>query len=984
MRRWVGFAVLALAIGTPVAKAVPLGGTVLVDRPSGLGTLPFDGFGSSSPSGSSLSADGRYAVFSGRSTALVSGTQGSTTNVYRVDLTTGTTIQVDTTAGGGQPTAGSRNDEASISGDGNYVGFETTSPAIDSAASFSTPQFVVKNLTTGVIEDASVANGASGAPVTGFDFGVLSGDGRHVAFTADSPVTASNATGVQGQEDAYLRSLDGQTTQMVSVTSPGGAEGGGVRSQPSIDYGGDAVGFATTSPLVAAAPSSGEEAYIRDVDNQQTIWASFSTGQTAGATNGFDVAVAGSQVIGWEVAWDNGGAEWVALCTPNCAPAQRADHAKTGGQDNNSSSRPPFFPPLANGSRPTRVYFASYSGLDPTDTNRTSDIYGWDIGNTSYDTSIHLMTPGTEVNGANPGSATQSGSVTLFGSGSPTLPGSDGEYSQTYVDQGGTIKNISQPLGQQVQTDAAGPAFIQSLHATSDDGHLVTFLSEAPALGVTFGATGPNQQVLTRNVVTNQTQLVSAVSGSTTAGNGSSSWPSTDAAGDKIAFQSAATNLVPGVTDANSSADVFVRNLVTGQTTLVDRTSGGGVPLQGAQEPEISADGTKVVFVSHSADLPGSLPFDDKEHAYEANLATGDITEIDRTGGGAPANGDVREVDVDANGERVAFISDAANLGGGTSDSVYVRDLTNPASPSTTWVSVPQDGNPADDRAGEPAIDASGTHVAWDENNSSFGYGINSQEQVLVRNLTAHTTVVGSAGPAGVANDFSYGASLSDNGSLLSFSSAGTNLPGSQANYQGEFVRNLNTGSTVPVATRLGSSAPPDLGVNGGSISGNGDCVAFDSSSDDIVAGGYSAIFEHVFLRALNGACPPSSARPPAAPVVSKLSLTHKKFALGSKPTAVTASARKHRRKKPTPRGTTFKFMLSQAATTRIVITRKHKTVLTLVRRHTRKGANKVAFSGRWDHHKHLAPGSYTATVTATNGSGQRSKSRSVKFTVVK
>ena len=42
-------------------------------------------------------------------------------------------------------------------------------------------------------------------------------------------MVAGNATGVAGQTDAYLRSLDANTTEMVSVTSTG-AEGGGVRS----------------------------------------------------------------------------------------------------------------------------------------------------------------------------------------------------------------------------------------------------------------------------------------------------------------------------------------------------------------------------------------------------------------------------------------------------------------------------------------------------------------------------------------------------------------------------------------------------------------------------------------------------------------------------------------------------------------------------------------------------------------------------------
>jgi Tol biopolymer transport system component len=485
--------------------------------------------------------------------------------------------------------------------------------------------------------------------------------------------------------------------------------------------------------------------------------------------------------------------------------------------------------------------------------------------------------------------------------------------------------------------------------------------------------------VLVRNIVTGETQLASAVSGGTTPGNGFSESASVDAAGDKVAFESTATNLVPGVTDGNGAPDLFVRDLVTGQTTLVDHTPGGGVPLMGADGPEISADGKKVVFVSASADLEGAAPSDNRSHVYEDDLTTGDVTLIDQTAGGVPANGDARGADLDADGERVAFLSNAANLGGGTQESAYVRDLTNPGHPTTTWVSVPQNASPADDSANAVTIDATGAHVAWTESNPSFGFGMNSKSQVFVRMLATGTTILASTGPTGPANSFAFSPSLSDDGSLLAFGSVATNLPGAVPGYGEEYVRNLSAGTTAVAGVRNGSDAPGDLGAFAGSISGNGDCVAFGSNSDDLVAGGYSSVFDHVFLHALNGACPPS-ALPPRPPVIKKLSLTNKRFALGTKPTAVFAASHKHKRVR---HGTTFVITLSVTASTRIVISRKHRTVLTLVRAGAHAGVNLVPFSGRWDHKKKLAAGSYRATVTATNAGG-RSKPRSVTFTVIR
>ena len=507
---------------------------------------------------------------------------------------------------------------------------------------------------------------------------------------------------------------------------------------------------------------------------------------------------------------------------------------------------------------PTRVYWSSYSPLDPSDTNHAVDIYGWDIGNTTYNSSIHLMTGGQDLANVENGSATDDGTVTLFSSSASNLPGSNGLVGQVYVRRAGIDTNVSQPLGVAPRTSDAGFAYLDPQHQVSNDGSEVAFTSDAPAFGSVPGPQGPPDQVLVRNVVTGVTTLASAASNGVTAGNGSSSDPSIDAAGNLVVFESSASNLVPG--DDNQADDVFVHNLSTGATTLVDRTAGGGPPAQGAYDPEISADGTKVVFISRSIDLPGAA-LDGNEHVYEVDLATGDETLIDRDNAGDVANGGAREVDLDGNGQRVAFISNASNLGGSTDDSVYVRDLTNPASPTTTWVSVPQDGNPAHDSTFYVSIDGDGGRVAWTETNPNFGFGMTEDNEVFVRDLASKTTQLVSTGPAGVADQDASEPSLSADGTRVSFESEADNLPGAIPGYGNVFVRDLATGTTVLGSARDGTDSSGRFGAGDGSLSGNGECVAFDSQSDDLVSGGYGSDFEHIFLHALSGACP--AAAPP-------------------------------------------------------------------------------------------------------------------------
>jgi hypothetical protein len=113
-------------------------------------------------------------------------------------------------------------------------------------------------------------------------------------------------------------------------------------------------------------------------------------------------------------------------------------------------------------------------------------------------------------------------------------------------------------------------------------------------------------------------------------------------------------------------------------------------------------------------------------------------------------------------------------------------------------------------------------------------------------------------------------------------------------------------------------------------------------------------------------------------------------------------------RKRHVPTGTTFSFTLSEAA--RVSIAFRQKTAGRLVdghcvaqshkNRHGRRcsrtvtkgslvfsghaGLDRVAFEGRISRSSRLAPGTYTAVITATNAAGQRSNSASLTFRIVR
>src|SRR3954447_17733457 len=226
MKRLMALALAALAVLPSAAVAdVTDGSFALVDRPSGFGALPFDGASSSFPRDHAISANGCYIVFESSNDNLLPNDDDAFVNVYRQDrCTQGHPVSLVSTASDGTPANGVHF-RPSISASGRYVAFVTFAHNLDPAVP-DNGAVVVKDMSTGAVELASRADGASGA-VAPQAFGpVISGDGRHVAFLVSGPFDAANVDGVAAEEDAYVRFLDTGKTYMASVTLAGAHAGG--------------------------------------------------------------------------------------------------------------------------------------------------------------------------------------------------------------------------------------------------------------------------------------------------------------------------------------------------------------------------------------------------------------------------------------------------------------------------------------------------------------------------------------------------------------------------------------------------------------------------------------------------------------------------------------------------------------------------------------------------------------------------------------
>ena len=181
--------------------------------------------------------------------------------------------------------------------------------------------------------------------------------------------------------------------------------------------------------------------------------------------------------------------------------------------------------------------------------------------------------------------------------------------------------------------------------------------------------------------------LVSVTSAGTAVGLGDANGYSPfalSASGRFVAFSADAGNLTTN--DTNHVGDIFVRDLISGTTTLVSVNSAGSGPANyRSNDFAISGDGRFVAFSSYATDLvPSFLGYND--NVFVRDMVAGVTRVVSLNRGGFGSNGSSYGVRMSADGRYVAFLSSASDLVPGDADGgedIFVRDL---ATGTTTLV----------------------------------------------------------------------------------------------------------------------------------------------------------------------------------------------------------------------------------------------------------------------------------------------------------
>lgn len=374
------------------------------------------------------------------------------------------------------------------------------------------------------------------------------------------------------------------------------------------------------------------------------------------------------------------------------------------------------FEPAVSGDGRYVTYFSDASNLVPADTNGWNDVFVYDTATGQVERASVTSTGAQVTRGGHQPAISDTGRYVVFGSDAPDLvPGDTNAFADIFLRdraQATTVRvSVATGGGQQTGGGAAAPeisgdgryivywSFGTDLVAAdtnedmdvfrydrytgvtervsvatdgaqgnarsgypggpdiSDDGRFVVFESEASNL-VADDGNGNALDVFVRDLVTGQTSLVSRASDSTP-GDSDSYWPSISDDGRYVAFNSNATNLVPG--DTNGTWDIFVRDLALGVTTRVSVSSDGNQGNDVSYPPDISGNGRYVTFFSIASNLvPGDTngTWDIFVHDRYSDATV--RASVSSTGRQSTASSQLPSVNDD--GSAVVYESDATNL----------------------------------------------------------------------------------------------------------------------------------------------------------------------------------------------------------------------------------------------------------------------------------------------------------------------------------
>jgi len=288
-----------------------------------------------------LNENGRFVVFESDANNLVAGDTNGQKDVFVHDRQTGETTRVSVVTGGGQALGG-ESEDASISGDGRFVVFESLATNLVPGDTNLHRDIFVHDRQTGATTRVSVATGGVQANESSFQ-PVISADGRFVAFYSRATNLVPGDT--NGFRDIFVHDRQTGSTTRVSLAT-GGTQVNGNSRTSDISEDGQFVAFESDATnLVSNDTNARRDIFVHDRQTGATTRVSVATGGGQVNDDSFDpVLSADGRYVAFEsdatnlVAGDGNGFTDVFVHDRQTGQTIRVSVASGGGPQGNEDS----------------------------------------------------------------------------------------------------------------------------------------------------------------------------------------------------------------------------------------------------------------------------------------------------------------------------------------------------------------------------------------------------------------------------------------------------------------------------------------------------------------------------------------------------------------------------------------------------------------------------------------------------------------------
>jgi len=378
--------------------------------------------------------------------------------------------------------------------------------------------------------------------------------------------------------------------------------------------------------------------------------------------------------------------------------------------------------------------------------------------------------------------------------------------------------------------------------SVSSDGRYVAFQSLATDL--VANDTNGAMDIFVLDRLFQTTQRISVSSSGTEANSGSAN-SSISPDGRWVVYESDATNLVTG--DSNGLTDIFLYDRQTSQTTRVNVATGGAQATGGpSTQPHVSNNGEKIVYESLATNLISNDGNNFQDiFMYTLTGATTVRVNVSQVNPTTPPNGDSFSPYISAGGQFVTFASVAENLvanddndfcGAFSCGDIFVRNLT---AGVTEIVSLRSDGLQGTQSSSEPAISSDGRWVVFESDADNLDTVVpdtNFVTDIFLRDRTTNQTRRVSLGPGNTEGLFPHTTpNISDDGNWIAFTTASAFVAGDLNGYE-DIYRYSRVNGALIVASVPEAGGEANESSTEADVSGDGQRIVFSSFATNLTA----------------------------------------------------------------------------------------------------------------------------------------------------